>query len=147
MSTNPYQSPQVVSEPVSTYQQGSDREKLRRVAKYQKWVIYALLVNIVMNIALNGVAMSARQPGTAANLLILLAVLVVALVIAAITMVAVFMLANEVYSAASGVLCAILMLIPCVSLITLLVLNSRATSVLQQGGVKVGLMGANLNQI
>ncbi len=146
MSTNPYQTPQLATEPNPTYGPGSDREKLRRVAKYQKWVIYALLVNIVMNIALNAVAMSAQQPG-AGSLLIFLGVLFVALIIAGITMVAVFMLANEVYSAAGGVLCAILMLIPCVSLITLLVLNSRATTVLQQGGVKVGFMGANPDQI
>ena len=146
MSTNPYQTPQLATEPTSTYGPGSDREKLRRVAKYQKWVIYALLVNIVMNIALNAVAMSAQQPG-AGSLLILLGILFVALIIAGITMVAVFMLANAVYSAAGGVLCAILMLIPCVSLITLLVLNSRATTVLQQGGVKVGFMGANPDQI
>ena len=31
---------------------GPDREKLRRVAKYQQWVIYALLAMIILYIAL-----------------------------------------------------------------------------------------------
>jgi hypothetical protein len=51
--TNPYESPQFAAEPVSPFS-SVDREKLRRVAKYQQWVIYALLVNIVFNVAAIG---------------------------------------------------------------------------------------------
>ena len=36
----------------------------------------------------------------------------------------------------------ILMLVPCVSLLALLVLNHQATSVLRAGGIRVGLLGA-----
>jgi hypothetical protein len=43
----------------------------------------------------------------------------------------------------SPILYVILMFIPCVSLITLLVLSGKATSRLQLAGVKVGLLGAN----
>ena len=40
-----------------------------------------------------------------------------------------------------------LMLIPCVNLISLLIINSMATSALQRAGVKVGFMGASASSI
>jgi hypothetical protein len=62
-------------------------------------------------------------------------------------MVAIYLLANELYNVGIGVLCAILMIVPCISLITLLVVNGKATAYLQQHGIKVGFMGTNPNQI
>jgi hypothetical protein len=44
-------------------------------------------------------------------------------------------------------MCAILMFISCVSLITLLVLNGKATVHLREAGVRVGLLEADLNTI
>jgi hypothetical protein len=61
--------------------------------------------------------------------------------------VAVFLLANEVYNAIVATLCAILMIVPCISLLTLLVVNGKATAYLQQNGIRVGFMGANPNAI
>ena len=40
---------------------GGNREALRRVAKYQRWVIFALLANFVVNI----VAFSTTEQGSA----------------------------------------------------------------------------------
>jgi len=117
-----------------------DREKLRRVAKYQQWVLYALLANICINIA----SIAVRQ---ANEFMLSLGVLAVALAIAAFSMVAIFLLANELYNAGIGVLCAILMIVPCIQLITLLIVNGKATSFLQQNGIKVGFMGTNPNTI
>jgi hypothetical protein len=55
-----------------------------------------------------------------------------------------FMLASGLgYSVLLIILLAILMLIPLINVITLLVLNSRATAVLRAGGYKVGLLGAS----
>jgi len=45
------------------------------------------------------------------------------------------------------VLLGILTLIPCIGLIVLLVVNGKATGILKQNGIKVGLLGANLSQI
>ena len=135
--SNPYQSPQIAS-PAASMTEG--REKLRRVAKYQQWVIYALLVNIVINV----VAMVARNQD---NLAVSLGVGVAALAIAVFAMVAIFLLAKELYNVGLAVLCAILMIVPCISLITLLVVNGKATAYLQQHGIKVGFMGTNPNQI
>jgi hypothetical protein len=71
----------------------------------------------------------------------------VVLMIVAVTLFAVFKLAQELSSTVVGVLCAVLMLVPCNSLLTLVVINSKATTFLQQRGIKVGFMGVNPNNI
>jgi hypothetical protein len=136
--SNPYASPQYVSNVAA---EPEERQKLRRVAKYQQWVLYALLGQIGVNVAILG----GRAAGFDAvpSLIAIFAGLPVAIF----AMVAVFLLGREVYNSAVGVVCAILMLLPCIALLTLLVVNGKATSYLQARGVKVGLMGANLNTI
>ena len=57
------------------------------------------------------------------------------------------MLAKEFLSTGAAVACAILMIIPFAGLITLLVINQKATKYLQGRGVRVGLLGANPNNI
>jgi hypothetical protein len=136
--SNPYASPEFASNVTA---QPEEKEKLRRIAKYQQWVLYALLLNIVANILIMGSQTSGNQ------LVPLLILVFVGLPVATVAMAAIFLLAREFYGPAAGVVCAILMLIPCVSLITLLVVNSKATAHLQQRGVKVGLMGANPDTI
>jgi hypothetical protein len=138
--SNPYQPSQFAPQPTPPFAPGMDREKLRRVAKYQQWVLYALLATICINIT----SFAARQ---ADSLVVNLVVLVVALAIAIVSMVAIFLLANELYNAGIGVLCAILMIVPCIALLTLVIVNGKATSFLQQHGIKVGFMGANPNSI
>jgi hypothetical protein len=135
--SNPYESPQFAA-PVIEAESG-DREKARRVARYQQWVIYCLLANLVLNfVALAG----QREPVAALVILGLLAVVVL------LSMYSIFRLANEVYSSTGvGIACAVLMLVPCISLITLLVVNGKATTFLQQRGIKVGFMGVNPNTI
>jgi len=134
--SNPYQSPQFASLVAAGE---VDREKIRRVARYQQWVLYALLVNIIFNV----IAFTMGNQGQ----LVALAILAGALAVIAFAMVSIFLLANELLHPAVGVLCAILMIVPCVSLITLLIINGRATAYLQRHGVKVGFMGANPNSI
>jgi hypothetical protein len=51
----------------------------------------------------------------------------------------------KVYNTALGVLLGLLTFVPCINLIVLLVVNSKATSVLQLNGYKVGLLGADLS--
>ena len=59
----------------------------------------------------------------------------------------VFLLAIKVYSTGVGILLRVLTLIPVVGLIVLLIVNGKATAILKQNGIKVGLMGADLSQI
>jgi hypothetical protein len=139
--SNPYQPPQFASQPTVPFGPGVDREKLRRVARYQQFVLYALLANILVNV----IVLAGRGAGFE-NIAGLLA-LVLGLPVAVFGMVAIFLLANELYNAGVGVLCAVLMIVPCISLITLLIVNGQATGYLQRHGVKVGFMGANPSTI
>jgi hypothetical protein len=62
-------------------------------------------------------------------------------------MASIALLANELYGVGVAVLCGVLVVIPCVGLITLLIVNQSATSFLQRRGVKVGFMGVKPEQI
>jgi hypothetical protein len=134
MSENPYQSPSGQSQIVGV--KSGSGEDLRSVARYQKGILNCILVYLIA--LLGQVAVPAEF-----QFIIPLAVLVVALV----GTVFVFLLAIKIYSTGVGVLLGILALIPCIGLIVLLVVNSKATGILKQNGIKVGLLGANLSQL
>ena len=134
MSENPYQSPSAHS-PVVGVKSGS-REDLRSVAKYQKGILVCILIYLISVIGQFAIPAEARA-------IIGLGILVVGLV----GTVFVFLLAIKVYSTGVGVLLGILTLVPCIGLFVLLVVNGKATGVLKQNGIKVGLLGANLSQI
>ncbi len=139
--SNPYQSPQPFP---SAFAGGEDREKLRRVARYQQLVMYALLANIGLNVVSFGVQTSMQGQ---LGLGLALAILTAALAVIAFSMTAMFLLANTLHNPIVGVICAFLMLIPCIALITLLVINQQASTYLSTHGVKVGFLGANPNPI
>jgi hypothetical protein len=52
---------------------------------------------------------------------------------------------SRVDSTGVGILLALLALIPCVGLIGLLIINGKATSVLKDYGIRVGLLGAKMS--
>jgi hypothetical protein len=54
----------------------------------------------------------------------------------------VFTLAVKVYSTAVGVFMGILTLVPVIGLLALVILNQKAITVLKDGGVRMGFMGA-----
>jgi ABC-type enterochelin transport system permease subunit len=53
----------------------------------------------------------------------------------------------SLYSTTTGIVLGILTFIPLVGLIVLLIVNGKATNVLRQNGITVGLMGAKSSQI
>lgn len=134
MSDNPFQSPGNEA-PVIGVLSGT-REDLRNVAKYQKGILVCILIHIVAVILQFMIPAEFR-------LILGLGYLVVELV----STVFVFLLAIKVYGTAAGVLLGILAIIPCFGLIVLLVVNGKATGILNQNGIKVGLLGANLSNI
>jgi len=136
--SNPYESPQFTTQPRVAELAPSEREKMRRVASRQQFVLYALLANIVINIGV-------MAAPTDQSVRLVLGILAIAIIITA--MIAAFLLAKELYNVVVGVICAVLMPMPCISLLTLLVINGKATTFLQQRGVKVGFMGVNPNTI
>ena len=135
--SNPYQSPEAPSSStLPDFSGGNTREFLREVARRQRLVLLAVGLNIIFNVL-------AMALNTGENPLLAIGVAVVALGIVAFSMFAMFQLANRVYGMAAAIVCSLLMLVPCISLITLLVVNQRATSLLQAARIKVGLFGAD----
>lgn len=134
MSDNPYQSP-TGGQAVVGVKSGT-REDLRSVASSQKGIL------VCIAIYLSAVIFQFALPAELRPILGI-GVLVVGLV----GTVFVFMLAIKVYSTGVGVLLGILTMIPCIGLIVLLIVNGKATAILKENGVKVGLLGADLSQI
>jgi hypothetical protein len=59
----------------------------------------------------------------------------------------VFLLTVALYNTGMGILLGLLTLIPLLGVIVLLIINSKATNLLRQRGIHVGLMGADPSQI
>jgi hypothetical protein len=131
---NPYQSP--MSEDRVVGVNSGSREDLRNVAKYQRGILFCILFNIIFILS-----RFFLPPGLQILLYIAIGILDVA------GTVFVFMLAMKVYSTGLGIVLGVLTLIPCVGLIVLLIVNGKATSVLQANGISVGLLGADPSTI
>jgi hypothetical protein len=116
-------------------EQSLSRQDLYTVAIYQKVILLCILCYLGAVVAQFAVPEEFR---------LFLILGVVAVGIAA--TVFVFMLAIKLYETGTGVVLGILTLVPLVGLIILLVVNSKATGILQQHGYQVGLLGANLSQ-
>lgn len=135
MSQNPYQPPTESSGGAVGVLSGT-REDLRKVATFQKGVLVCILLQIFMIIGQALAPQGIREILAIASLLTSLA-----------GSVFVFLLAIRIYGVGLGILFGVLCLIPCIGLISLLVVNGKATSVLRQNGIKVGLLGANLSSV
>lgn len=117
----------------------TSRDQFRRVAQKQRMVIFALLAYILVYVLAIAVAQHSPLAGVI--------VLVIALGVAIFALVSIVALALEIASLPVAIVCAILMFVPCVSLIVLLVINQKATSYLQQHGIKVGFLGVDPKSI
>ena len=121
--SNPYTTPHAALE----VEQGS--ENIEKVASGQKLIIYAILIAI-----LAAVLQIAVHP----------AFVILSLATTVLSIIGLVKLSSGLgKSTGMIVVLAVLMIIPMVSIITLLVLNSQAIKVLKDSGYKVGLMGAS----
>jgi hypothetical protein len=134
MTENPYQAPQSTSTAVGVL--SGTRDDLRSVAKCQKGILVCILIYVV------AVFMGSALPADV-RLLLSLGLIIVGLVSA----VLVFMLAIKVYPTGLGIVLGVLSLVPFIGFIVLLVVNGKATAILKQNGIKVGLLGANIAAI
>jgi len=142
MSENPYQSPMASGTAIGVL--SGAVEDLRAVARYQKGILVCILVQILSGIFV----VVLPQLGQAESLaLVGLLVSIGSLIVGVFGTVFIFLLATKVYSTGIGILLGVLTLIPCLGLIVLLAVNAKATGILRQNGIKVGLLGANLSQI
>ena len=143
MAENPYQSPIADSRSVVGVKSGTI-EELRNVAKYQKGILYCILLQL-LNIAFQMFLGYALKIEPTEGIRLIYGGL--SLVVGIASTVFVFRLAINLYSTVVGIGLGVLTLIPCIGLFVLLIVNGKATSVLSRNGIKVGLMGANRSQI
>ena len=134
MSYNPFEAPQSDSRAIGVL--SGTREDLRSVARYQKGVIVCILIYLLAMLCQFAIPPELRM-------FLGIGVLFVGLTGAVFA----FLLAIKTHGTGQGILLGILCLVPCVGLLVLLIINSKATSVLKQNGIKVGLLGADLKSI
>jgi hypothetical protein len=127
--------------PTLNYSHVPKRDDLRAIATRQKVIILCILCNLAIvatNLGLNAA-------GAAPGLRLLLALIYLGVGITA--LVFVFMLSLALYNVGVGILLGLLMFIPLVNLIVLLTINGKATKVLRENGINVGLLGASTSEI
>lgn len=112
------------------------REQLRGIAGNQKAIIFCVFIYLCLIPA---------QFLLPENIRPLLGITLIPLGITA--AVFIFLLATKIYSQGTGIALGILTLFPCIGLIVLLVINQKATSILKEHGISVGLFGASSSDI
>lgn len=133
---NPYQPPSPGQAPY--FQTPVDHARIRRIASDQR------MINLIV-LAYFGSGLLSSVIRSVPGGQYVVAVIAVA-VIAAGAVYAVRM-ASALHGTVVAVVCAILLLIPCVGLLVLLVLNSQATTELRKAGLRVGLLGVDPSQL
>lgn len=128
---NPYAAPDV--EVTGSIDQLS-QEKLRQVAVSQKTICIYILVYLGF-IVLSFYAIDPDIFGVLSIIFLILSLVV---------LVAVVSLAIRIYGLILGILVTVLMFVPLLNLLLLLMLNVRATRMLKEHGIRVGLLGAYL---
>jgi hypothetical protein len=134
MSYNPFEAPASNSRVVGIV--SGSREDLLKVAKYQKGILVCILVYILAVAGQFALPPQIRP-------LVGLGVLVVGLIAAVFTI----LLAMKTHGTVLGIILGVLCLVPILGLLILLLVNQKATTVLQLNGIKVGLLGANLSSL
>lgn len=134
MSENPYEPPVVVAEVVGVL--SGKRVDLRSVAQCQKGIIVCILIYTLILIFQFAIPVEIRP-------ILGLGIILVGLL----GTVFVFMLAIRVYGTGTGIALGLLTLFPCIGLIVLLVVNGKATSILKENGIQVGLLGAKMFEL
>jgi hypothetical protein len=122
------------------------RGALRRVAKYQRWVLLALLLNVVfVSITISNALELVTLPASISSSLE-----IIRFPVCVFMSIAIFLLAKQFWHVAIAAFCVALIWIPVmpvatalISFLVLLVVNQKATRFLQLWGIKVGLLGAN----
>lgn len=114
----------------------------REVAKAQKFVIFAFLLNLLVVGGLAVIASGGVSDDVGAYVVI--ASWVVRIVAILMAIYGIYKIASELdWSIIAKVVTFILLVVPLVNLLTLLVVNGKATTFLKNAGYKVGLAGAH----
>ena len=115
-------------------------EQVRTIAARQKRIMVCILVYLVVT----SLAMAARSSlPPELHPIVMVGLMVLGVILAGFTS----MLTTELYGMAKMILLTIVMLIPFIGVIALLVVNGKATRILRDHGIRVGLMGAKASDL
>jgi hypothetical protein len=120
-----------------------DTERLRRLARYQRWLIAVVLGQLVVWLGFIVLMVLGREIGRDPMRLPMMLTVVlngIGAIFLALTMV-------ELGRPLGATIFGFAALFPCIGLLIITLVNSYATTELQKHGVKVGLFGANLADI
>ena len=126
------------------------RETLRKIALYQKGVLWCVLLNVAAYGLVVAVTVSADEnppPGVSPHQALLLAGVALILVVSLASLVFVFLLASQLYGWVLGLVAALLTPVSCLGLLVLLAVSQGATTRLNKSGVRVGFMGADMSTL
>lgn len=143
LSFNPYEAPAPIPQAAVGVVSGT-RADLRSVAMYQRGIIACISLYILIFVAQISIT-SQRVPQLPVGVALLLALATLGVIVAGAAFV--FLLSIKVYGPALGALLGVLSLIPCLGVLALLRVNAKATTVLQENGIKVGWFGASASTI
>jgi hypothetical protein len=144
MTNNPYEAPQTElrsAEPNSIVPEAIDIEKLRRVAKGQKRIIHLLLIQIITVVIVGIFAFNINSdliPNIGAVILFVLSV---------ISAFATYQLAKELDRKIIAAIFSFVVVIPFFNWLMLFAIDAHATRYLKSKNIKVGFLGANVNDI
>lgn len=120
--------------------QAADHERIVGIARNQRMILLVLLAYLVAA----WLASAASSPGADMGAQFAFGLVALCTVIA--SLVFAVRMANALRPG-TGVLYAVLLLVPLVSFITLLMLNGRATRELKAAGLNVGLLGVTSSEL
>lgn len=109
---------------------------LRTIATHQKGILVCILIYII---AVVGQVVLPPE----LKLFVMIGVGIVGVA----ATVFVFLLATKLYTGGTGIVLAVLTLVPLLGLVILLMINSKATGVLKENGIAVGLLGAKMSDL
>lgn len=134
---NPYAAPQAAIDPLPV--EAANR-RLYEIAKAQIFLIQVLLFAICATVAMQVFRAPIVQHLTPWFFV------VVQLILSALQSFAMFRMGRTVHNMFQAVGLAIFSFVPCIGMLLMLLVNGQATAALRSGGIKVGFLGANLEQ-
>lgn len=136
MSENPYQPP--ATGEASAGVPSSPQIHLLKVARYQRRLNYCILIQVIIFGIASWMGQKSEMPPVGSMILSMMN-----LGVLAVGGVTAMFLGWRIYQPpVGGGLLGALAFIPCLGLIPMLVINGKAATILEQNGVRVGLLGA-----
>lgn len=123
---------------------GGKKGKLKSIASAQRNLLICIFLQIVTYIGLIVMGQIGQGSDDSRPVIGLVALIALAVLLAAGVggLIYTFLLASKLYNTGLGILLAILTLVPCLGLLILVMVNQKATAMLQENGYEVGLLGA-----